>query len=195
MAESPFTVFPVTPERFADLERLFGPRGACGGCWCMVSRLDRRTFEAQKGAGNHRALQGLVASGTVPGLLAYRDGVPVGWLALAPREDYPRLVHSRIARPEPLPGTWAVSCFFVTPGIRGQGATLPLLRAAARFAFDHGARCLEGYPYEVGQNPPPVFAYMGLARSFLRTGFRRVAPYGKSRVLMRLDGDPSADAF
>ncbi len=27
-----YAVHPVTPDRWPDLERLFGPRGACGGC-------------------------------------------------------------------------------------------------------------------------------------------------------------------
>ena len=25
----------LTPALWPDLERLFGPRGAVGGCWCM----------------------------------------------------------------------------------------------------------------------------------------------------------------
>lgn len=29
---------PVTPDRWGDLERLFGPLGAVGGCWCMYWR-------------------------------------------------------------------------------------------------------------------------------------------------------------
>jgi len=28
-------IHPVTPERWADLEELFGPSGGYGGCWCM----------------------------------------------------------------------------------------------------------------------------------------------------------------
>ena len=26
---------PVTPDRWPDLERLFGPHGANSGCWCL----------------------------------------------------------------------------------------------------------------------------------------------------------------
>ena len=39
-------VVPLTRGRWADLERLFGPRGAVGGCWCMDRRLTRAEFEA-----------------------------------------------------------------------------------------------------------------------------------------------------
>jgi hypothetical protein len=38
-------VHPLTPERWADFERLFGPRGAYGGCWCMYWRITRSTIE------------------------------------------------------------------------------------------------------------------------------------------------------
>jgi hypothetical protein len=30
---------PLTSVRWADFETLFGKNGACGGCWCMLSRL------------------------------------------------------------------------------------------------------------------------------------------------------------
>jgi hypothetical protein len=40
---------PVKNKRWADFETLFGERGACGGCWCMLWRLARKEFEQQKG--------------------------------------------------------------------------------------------------------------------------------------------------
>jgi hypothetical protein len=30
------TFYPVTPDRWPDLERLFGPRGAYPGCWSAL---------------------------------------------------------------------------------------------------------------------------------------------------------------
>jgi hypothetical protein len=57
---------PLTPERWPDLERLFGPRGACAGCWCMFWRLPRSEYEAGKGDPNRQALQEIVESGRVP---------------------------------------------------------------------------------------------------------------------------------
>ena len=46
------TFQPLVPERLPDLERLFGPRGACAGCWCMWWKTTRKEFEAGKGEGN-----------------------------------------------------------------------------------------------------------------------------------------------
>ena len=63
------TFKPVTKELWTDLQALFGERGACGGCWCMLWRLTRKEFEARKGEGNRLALKAIVDSGEVPVLL------------------------------------------------------------------------------------------------------------------------------
>ncbi len=60
---------PLTPNNWDDFEDLMGPRGAYGGCWCMWWRLTRKVFEQQQGEGNRRAMQAIVASGRVPGIL------------------------------------------------------------------------------------------------------------------------------
>ena len=92
----PIETYPLTPARWPDLETLFGPRGACAGCWCMWWRLTPATFKRDKGAPNRESFRALVAAAaTPPGLLAYAGAAPVGWCALAPREDYPRLKRSR----------------------------------------------------------------------------------------------------
>src|SRR5262249_40062871 len=52
-------IHPATPARWPDLVALFGPRGACAGCWCMWPRLEAAAFRRGSGAGNRRALQRL----------------------------------------------------------------------------------------------------------------------------------------
>src|SRR5205823_14504141 len=86
----------LTPSRWRDLERLFGERGACGGCWCMWWRMKRAEFKLNKGEKNNRALKDLVDSGEVPGIIAYAGSEPVGWCALAPRQNYPLVENSRV---------------------------------------------------------------------------------------------------
>jgi len=78
MARQRWQCRPLTRARWADLEALFGDNGACGGCWCMLWRLPSKVFAAQKGDGNRQAMKPLVASGTVPGLLAYLGERPAG---------------------------------------------------------------------------------------------------------------------
>ena len=179
-------VHPLTPRRWPDLEKLFGPRGACGGCWCMYWRLPRKQYEKQKGEGNRRALRRLVTSGNPPGLLVYLGGEPVGWCALAPREAYPVLGRSRVlARVDDKP-VWSVVCFFVARGHRNCGVTRALARAAVAYAKKKGAKIVEGYPVEPRRGrAPDVFVYTGLPGTFLSAGFREVARRSPTRPILR----------
>ena len=88
MIDKKLQCHPLTEARWHDFEQLFGKNGACGGCWCMLWRLPRKQFDSQKGDGNRKAMKAIVASGASPGLLGYLDGRPVGWCAVAPRENY-----------------------------------------------------------------------------------------------------------
>lgn len=179
-------VLPVTPERWQDLETLFGPRGACGGCWCMWWRLKRSEFERRKGARNKRALKKLVEAGEVPGLLAYADDQPVGWCAVAPREAYPVLENSRTLRRVDDKPVWSVVCFFVARRFRGKGVARELLRAAVDYGKRKGAKIVEGYPVEPKkERMPDVFAWTGFASVFRKIGFVEVARRSPTRPMMR----------
>jgi GNAT superfamily N-acetyltransferase len=180
------SIYPLSPNRWTDLVTLFGERGACGGCWCMWWRLSRAQWVKQKGLANQRAFRDVVKSGPPPGLLAYADGEAVGWCALAPRADYPRLANSRILKPVDDEPVWSISCFFVARGFRRKGVTLALLKAAAAYARSQGASLLEGYPCEPKAGYPDVFYYTGLASTFRKVGFREVARRSPSRPIMRL---------
>jgi uncharacterized protein YndB with AHSA1/START domain/GNAT superfamily N-acetyltransferase len=182
-----FSFHPLTPDRWRDLETLFGPRGACGGCWCMAWRLTPAEFGRRKGDGNRRALRSLVTKGATPGILAYDGDAPVGWCAVAPREATPRLEQSRVlARLDDAP-VWSVTCFFVAKAYRRQGVTVALLRAAAAYAGGQGARILEGYPMEPRQDElPAAFAWTGLAAAFREAGFAEVARRSATRPIFRL---------
>ncbi len=180
-------VAPLTPARWRDLESLFGPNGACAGCWCMWWRLRGRAFSAGRGGPNRRALRRIVEAREIPGLLAYRGRRAVGWCCIAPRERFPRLEASRVlARVDEEP-VWSVVCFFVTREFRRAGVTATLLRAALKHAAARGARLVEGYPLEVtkGKRLADVWAWTGFASAFRRAGFREVARRSRSRPILR----------
>ena len=141
----------LTPDRWRDLENLFGKRGACGGCWCMWWRLTRCEFNKNKGEGNRRSLKKIVDSGIVPGIIAYHDSQPMGWCALGPRETYPALERSRTLKRVDDKEVWSVVCFFTARQFRHKGVTTNLLKAAVDFARQHGARIIEGYLTEPGK--------------------------------------------
>ena len=177
---------PVTAARWADLERLFGARGACAGCWCMWPRQTAREFAQDKGAANRRAMKRLVAADERPGLIAYAGREPVGWVALAPRERYRRLATSRVMAPVDDTQVWSVVCFFIAREWRGRGLTEFLLGAAKAFAAGRGARVLEGYPFDArGARMADAFAWHGLVEAFEAAGFSEVARRSPTRPVMR----------
>jgi GNAT superfamily N-acetyltransferase len=178
---------PLTREKWADVEKLFGQRGACGGCWCMSWRLARSDFVRQRGEMNRKALEGLVDSGKVPGILAYSEGQPIGWCAVAPREAFPRLERSRIlSRVDDKP-VWSVVCFFVAKAFRGKGVSVRLLGAAVDYVRGQGGKIVEGYPVEPKKDwrPPDPFVYTGLASAFRKAGFLEVIRRSETRPVMR----------
>lgn len=177
---------PLTFDRWRDFERLFGPRGACGGCWCMWWRLTPREFGKRKGAGNKRAMKALVRRGEVPGLLAYDGEEAVGWCAVAPRSAYARLGRSRILRPVDDAEVWSVVCFYVAKDWRRRGVTTALLRAATAYVKSRGGKVVEGYPVEPEKDKiPDAFAYPGLAAAFKAAEFDEVARRSPTRPIMR----------
>lgn len=184
-------VVPVTPERWDDLERLFGPRGAYANCWCMWFRHTSAEWDAAGADGRRRELAHLVTGDHRPGLLAYRRHEPVGWVAVAPRSEFHRLTspRARAYRSFDDTPTWVINCFFIAKGHRGAGVATALLDAAVRFAADRGATVVEGYPVDLDGPKTAVQLYTGTTDMFARAGFVEVQRlYG--RPLMRLEPAP-----
>lgn len=179
---------PVTASRWDDLEKLFGPRGACAGCWCQYARRPAAEYSAGKGDGNRRELKRAVGSGAPVGVLAYVGGEAVGWCAIAPRADYVRLAGSKILAPVDARAVWSIPCQFVAREHRGRGLAVALIRAAAEFARSQGATLVEGYPVDTGgKKQPAAFVWWGTARAFEEAGFREVARRSAARPIVRLD--------
>ncbi|MDO8548560.1 MAG: N-acetyltransferase, partial [Ignavibacteria bacterium] len=108
---SKLTFHPLAPERWKDFEKLFGERGACGGCWCMSWLLTKKEFDANKGGGNKKKMGNLVNKKTEPGIIAYIDKEPIGWCAIAPRENYLRLENSKVLKRIDDQPVWSIPCF------------------------------------------------------------------------------------
>jgi ribosomal protein S18 acetylase RimI-like enzyme len=179
---------PLTRERWEDFETLFGPKGACAGCWCMYWRLPRSQFNAKIGDNNRLAMQALVADGVRPGLLAYQSQQAVGWVSLGSREQFLPLERSRTLHRVDDQPVWSLVCFYIDKAFRRQGLMLALIRAGAVYAAQEGAAVLEAYPVATppGQMLPPFTNYMGMEHVFTQAGFERVAQTTGRRVIMRL---------
>jgi GNAT superfamily N-acetyltransferase len=193
-------IHPVTRERWSDLVDLFerpGPRGSwprTSACYCMFWRLPSAEYEAAfrqrslenvSGGPNKDAMERLVAGGTVPGLLAYRESQAVGWVAVSPSAELVRLESSpglRSDEEHPDEPAWSVSCFYVHRSEWRHGVGAALLEAAVARALEHGATTIEGYPVMAGSVDP----YTGYDTMFATAGFRLVQPgRGKGRALWR----------
>lgn len=182
-------VEPLTPARWADLERLFGEKGACAGCWCMFWRLEKtERFADVKGATAKRRFQALVKSGEAQGLLAYVDDEPIGWLTFGPRRDFKKLDRASSLKCDDADDVHALPCFFIKSRFRGQGVATALLNRAVLELKKAGARVLEGYPVKPpnpGEKIPAAFAYTGTVPLFEQAGFTVVAPKAKGKQRAR----------
>jgi GNAT superfamily N-acetyltransferase len=181
---SDVVVRPLTPGRWDDLVELFGRRGAAipGRCWCMYYR--------QPGAGrsaetNKPALRSLVGSPVAPGLIAYVEGSAAGWISLGPRDAYPGLRRSPVAKQFDDDPTWSIVCFFVDRALRGRGIADRLLKAGLDYARSKGAERIEACPVDREAPFDNEMAFVGAKPMFDHAGFIEIARRRPTRPLMR----------
>jgi GNAT superfamily N-acetyltransferase len=176
---------PLTQKLWRDFELLFGKNGACGGCWCMYWKLRGKAFSENTGNAARQMQKAVVESKVVPGLLAYSEGYPIGWIAVEPRYAYPKLAHSRILKPVDDQEVWSITCFFVEKKHRRKGITVELLKAAVDYVKTQGGKIVEGYPVDVSSNQADAFIYTGTASAFKKAGFVEVARNSPTRPIFR----------
>ncbi|MFH5824800.1 GNAT family N-acetyltransferase [Georgenia sp. AZ-5] len=183
-------VRPLDAGRWPNLERLFTGRGDQSRCWCAWWRLPGKEFGASRVADRRELMAARARHAPAPGLIAYAGEEPVGWVAVAPRAEYPRVQRSTIITyDDAVPGCWSITCFFVHPRHRGGGLLDTLVAAAVAHAGAHGAAHVEAYPVE----PAPRQSASGLFRGplgvFLRAGFTEVGRrQGRPTVRLSLLG-------
>ncbi len=176
---------PLKRNLWTDFEELFGPRGACAGCWCMFWKLRGKAFEEASGSETRQMHKSIVDLGVSTGLLAYLHGEVVGWVAVEPRSSYPKLAHSRLLKPVDEQPVWSVTCFFVAKRFRRMGIAVALLKAAVDHVRTQGGRIVEGYPVETTESMPATFVYTGTASAFQQAGFQEVARRSSTRPIFR----------
>ena len=193
IAAEQLTIVPANQATAEDLEAVFGTTGDTARCSCQRFRMLPKESWASEGPEELAArLRDQTACGnpkakTTSGLVAYLDGEPVGWCAVASRADHPRLRRDNrvpwMGRTEDKADTtvWAVTCFVTRAGYRRRGISRALARAAADFARERGARAVEGYPDFVDGGS------VGTLGMFADAGFAEVSRPGKRRAVMRID--------
>lgn len=189
-AGAKLTFKPLTPDRWDDLEKLFGPeRGANSGCWCMFWRIKRPEWEKLGKDGRKKQFSAVVRTGEVPGIITYAGQEPAGWCAIAPRAATPRLNSSRVAAPtDPVtPKDWAITCFYIAPGHRRSGMMGALVDAAVKHAKKNGARRIDACPIDPKRNLIWGEGFVGIASVFREAGFAEIDRRSETRILMRMD--------
>ena len=203
--EGRIATVPANEASWADLQAVFDTSGGPSACWCQRYRMRPRESWASVGAEelavrlNQQTACGQPESTGTSGLVAYLDGEPAGWCAVAPRSAHPRLLRDcRVpwaGRTEDKTDdtVWAVTCFVTRPAFRRRGISRALVRAAIDLARQSGARAVEGYPMLVkpGRQIPDGGMLQGLhvgSRSiFQAAGFTEVSHPTGLRVVMRID--------
>jgi GNAT superfamily N-acetyltransferase len=182
-------VHPLTADRLADLDALFGTNKTTAGCQCMWFLVPSKQCHDGWGEVNRAAFASITRDEPAPtGLLAYRDGEPVGWVAAGPRKRFARALRSPILKERDAgedDAVWLVPCFFVRRDARRSGVTRGLLEAAIALARSHGARAVEGFPLAGDKRRSTMEAFLGVEPLFASCGFTAVSWPSASRVVMR----------
>ncbi len=140
----------------------------------------------EKIAKNRRDKKDLVEKGRSHGILVYSNGEPVGWCQYGSKEELPRIDAGRIYRNLSLNSggrrLWRITCFWVDRRHRNRGVASTGLKAALNSIGKKGGGMVEAYPAAHKGFPADWF---GTVSMFKKEGFKVVAPFGKSNVLMR----------
>ena len=187
LAAASVEIVPLTPDRWADVASLFDEGGDARTCSCMFWRVRSKDWSFGSAAEAREGFRSIVdaARDPAPGLLAYADGRAVGWVSLAPREDYQRLTNSRVRPQIDETPVWSIVCFVVSRSARGQHLTTRLLDAAMDYARAHGAPALEAYPVDTDGKIPAAVGYTGLLSTFRAAGFHVVHEIDSPQATVR----------
>jgi GNAT superfamily N-acetyltransferase len=185
-----FTTKPLTARTWPDLEAIFNARGCsiARNCWCMYYRKSGSSpWPTQEIARRNRdGLQALAHGGRQVGLIGYRDGVPVGWVSFAPREDFARLANSRVMGPVDEQPVWSIICFVVPSEYRKAGVAKQMLGAAVAYCRKKKVKLVEAYPVDKEGRTADGNLWFGTWSMFDAAGFEEVARRKPERPVVRL---------
>lgn len=211
MAAMSLSVVPANQVPWEDLKAVFGDRDS-GRCNCQRFKTrgwfwEQATDDQRRAQLRDQANSDDPAATSTTGLVAYLHApgdnedyqdpaaTPVGWVAVEPRTEYPRLLglptvwKGRPAEEKDDNSVWAVTCFVVRKGYRRRGITYALAAAAVGYAKANGARALEGYAMltQPGREITWGELHVGARQVFAEAGFAEVSRPSVRRAVMRID--------
>ncbi|WP_261166236.1 GNAT family N-acetyltransferase [Microbacterium sp. Marseille-Q6965] len=170
------TTRPATMREWEDVQAALSGGGDGRSCQCAWPVLPNAEWSTSTIPQRRDLLRNEIRLGPPPGIVAYVDGSPAGWVRVGPRPAQRRMTRSKVvaASPEPLedPTVWAITCFSVRKEYRRLGLTARLLDAAVVYARENGARVVEAYPIDTTASKPSANAlFVGALSTFLSAGF------------------------
>jgi ribosomal protein S18 acetylase RimI-like enzyme len=174
------TVVPLSPDRWPDLEAIYNAKGysLARGCWCMAYRVSGSRQPVPPGMTRSQANRA--------GLIGYRGKEPVGWVSVAPREDYAKLKRSPVMKAVDQQSVWSIICFVVPAAYRGQGVAQALLKGSVAYARKQGATLVEAYPVDKPARSSDEYMWFGAKSMYDNAGFKEVARRKPQRPIVRI---------
>jgi len=153
----------------------------------MYWRIKRSEFQKQYGKKNKMALEKIIQSGQVPGILAYLGNEPIGWSSIAPRTTFPVLDRSPTLKRVDDKPVWSIVCLFIAKEYRHLGYSKALIQAGCAYARAQGAKIVEAYPLKSKKTKVQSYnSYMGFHKTFKELGFKDTVSRSQIRPIMRL---------
>lgn len=177
-ADGELAIRPLTAARVDDLKTVTaGTWGA--SCWDLFPRYtakrQRERGLDKDGEATRRAeVARLARRRNAPGLVAYRQREPIGWVAIGPRFDFARIDASKATPRVDDVAAWVIPCITVRRGHRGQGVAVAMIRAAVDYAAKFGAPAVEAYPRADNSRLHDDLVFFGNEAMFRTAGFRQV---------------------
>ena len=197
------TIVPANEASWADLQAIFGVTDYPGRCYCQHFKSEAWIWSMSDAECRSRLREQTncdnPSAPSTTGLVGYlgRDPArrePVGWVAVEPRTEYPRLskvrtVWSGRQEDKTDDSIWAVTCFTTRKGYRKRGLTYALAAATVDYARKNGARALEAYPMITHPGKEITWGelHVGSRQVFAEAGFTEVHRPSPRRVVMRVD--------
>jgi len=182
----------LTVRTYPDFEKLAQKQG---DCWCTFYQRarasEKKLSREETKQINRKYKRRLVMEGRSHAVLVYDGETPIGWCQYGTQDELPRIDKWRgTVREVPPPSgdvkLWRITCFFVDRNYRGKGVAKSALRAALSSIQNRGGGVVEAYPVVSKKMASvPSQRWFGVPSMFEKEGFSRVAPLGKSLVLMR----------
>jgi GNAT superfamily N-acetyltransferase len=148
--------------------------------------------KASTPAGNRRAKEAHVRTGTVHQILVYDGDECVGWCQYGSPAELPNIKNPGAYERDlvELPD-WRIGCIFTGKGRRGKGVARAAVAAVLEAVRAAGGGVIEAYPEQVEGRPEQrgAFLHTGPETLFEDFGFTRDRRIAKWRWVMRLTVD------